>query len=168
MTSLHWQRRHNDIRRSRAAGSRAVARRSRLICSSARLFSASSLPPTVGSLPSAPDFCSWLRRAARRAASSGSAMGVRGTVTRDNGGCDRAWERKRCTSLSRRFAFVVPPRSSTHTMSSVKHHPSLPAPVVSAGANLQAKSSVLTGVQDAYWSDEEVRRLFFSPLAYMP
>jgi hypothetical protein len=46
-------------------------------------------------------------------------------------------------------------------MSSVKLHPSLPAPVVSAGVNLQAKSSVLTGVQDAYWSDEEVRRLFF-------
>ena len=53
-------------------------------------------------------------------------------------------------------------------MSSVKLHPSLPAPVVSAGANLQAKSSVLTGVQDAYWSDEEVRRLFFSPFASMP
>ncbi|KAF8274237.1 hypothetical protein EI94DRAFT_1794454 [Lactarius quietus] len=40
-------------------------------------------------------------------------------------------------------------------MSSLKLHPSLPAPVVSAGANLRAKSSVLTGVQDAYWSDEE-------------
>lgn len=72
----------------------------------------------------------------------------------------------RCTSLSRRFVFValnlsLPPRSSPHTMSSLKHHPSLPAPVLSAGANLKAKSSVLTGVQDAYWSDEEVRLLFF-------
>jgi hypothetical protein len=42
-------------------------------------------------------------------------------------------------------------------MSSVKHHSSLPASVAHAGASLQAKSSVLTGVQDAYWSDEEVR-----------
>ncbi|KAH9063799.1 hypothetical protein EDB83DRAFT_2223891 [Lactarius deliciosus] len=40
-------------------------------------------------------------------------------------------------------------------MSSLKPHPSLPAPVVHAGLSLQAKSSVLTGVQDAYWSDEE-------------
>ncbi|KAI0279819.1 hypothetical protein BGY98DRAFT_966813 [Russula aff. rugulosa BPL654] len=40
-------------------------------------------------------------------------------------------------------------------MSSVKHHSSLPASVAHAGASLQAKSSVLTGVQDAYWSDEE-------------
>ncbi|KAI0261054.1 hypothetical protein BC834DRAFT_494224 [Gloeopeniophorella convolvens] len=40
-------------------------------------------------------------------------------------------------------------------MSSLKLHPSLPAPVVHVGASLQAKSSVLTGVQDAYWSDEE-------------
>ncbi|KAI0303535.1 hypothetical protein B0F90DRAFT_1667392 [Multifurca ochricompacta] len=40
-------------------------------------------------------------------------------------------------------------------MSSIKLHPSLPAPVVHAGVSLQAKSSVLTGVQDAYWSDEE-------------
>ncbi|KAI0047020.1 hypothetical protein FA95DRAFT_1493130 [Auriscalpium vulgare] len=38
-------------------------------------------------------------------------------------------------------------------------HPSLPAPVVHASMALQSKSSVLTGVQDAYWSDEEVRRL---------
>lgn len=72
----------------------------------------------------------------------------------------------RCTSLSRRFVFValnlsLPPRSSPYTMSSLKHHPSLPAPVFSAGANLKAKSSVLTGVQDAYWSDEEVKPLFF-------
>ena len=55
-----------------------------------------------------------------------------------------------------------PPWSSQHTMSSIRLHPSLPAPVVHAGASLQAKSSVLTGVQDAYWSEEEVRRLFFS------
>lgn len=53
-------------------------------------------------------------------------------------------------------------------MSSAKLHPSLPAPVVSAGASLQAKSSVLTGVQDAYWSDEEVRRPFFLRLHLYP
>lgn len=84
--------------------------------------------------------------------------------------------RGRRTSLSRRFAFVSnpatrhfsPPRSSRHTMSSLKLHPSLPAPVVHAGASLQAKSSVLTGVQDAYWSDEEVRRLFFLRLHLCP
>jgi hypothetical protein len=76
-------------------------------------------------------------------------------------GLSRAWERG-YTSLSRRFAALcLPPRSSPHTMSSLRLHPSLPAPVVSSGASLQAKSSVLTGVQDAYWSDEEVRRLFF-------
>ncbi|THH21104.1 hypothetical protein EW146_g400 [Bondarzewia mesenterica] len=42
-------------------------------------------------------------------------------------------------------------------MSSVKihPHPSLPAPVVHASVSLQSKSHVLTGVQDAYWSDEE-------------
>ncbi|TFY75620.1 hypothetical protein EWM64_g8393 [Hericium alpestre] len=40
-------------------------------------------------------------------------------------------------------------------MSATKLHPSLPAPVVHASVALQSKSSVLTGVQDAYWSDEE-------------
>lgn len=75
--------------------------------------------------------------------------------------------------MSRRFVFValnlsLPPRSSPYTMSSLKHHPSLPAPVFSAGANLKAKSSVLTGVQDAYWSDEEVKPLFFSLSTSMP
>ena len=42
-------------------------------------------------------------------------------------------------------------------MSSLKLHSSLTTSVVHAGATLHAKSSVLTGVQDAYWSDEEVR-----------
>ncbi|KAI9456465.1 hypothetical protein F5148DRAFT_1287974 [Russula earlei] len=40
-------------------------------------------------------------------------------------------------------------------MSSVKLHSTLSASAVRAGATLQAKSAVLTGVQDAYWSDEE-------------
>ena len=47
--------------------------------------------------------------------------------------------------------------SAAFTMSSLKLHPSLPTSVTHVGASLQAKSSVLTGVQDAYWSDEEVR-----------
>ncbi|KAI0059108.1 hypothetical protein BV25DRAFT_1169580 [Artomyces pyxidatus] len=56
----------------------------------------------------------------------------------------------------------APPISATTehhhpAMSSVKlhPHPSLPAPVVHASVALQSKSHVLTGVQDAYWSDEE-------------
>ena len=45
-------------------------------------------------------------------------------------------------------------------MSSLKLHPSLPAPVVHASVAMQTKSQVLTGVQDAYWSDEEVLSFF--------
>jgi hypothetical protein len=61
-----------------------------------------------------------------------------------------------CLSLS--FTFTISAvTSAAFTMSSVKLHSSLPSSVAHAGASLQAKSSVLTGVQDAYWSDEEVR-----------
>jgi len=52
-----------------------------------------------------------------------------------------------------------PPRPISCPMSSVKLHSSIPTSVGHAGGTLQAKSSVLTGVQDAYWSDEEVRSL---------
>ncbi len=158
-----------DIRRSRAAGSRAVARRSRLICSSARLFSASSLLAPLWPLPSVPDCCNWFRRAARRAASSGSAMGLCCCVRGDRGTeLDheiRAWEKRpsspRCVAascLSVSFTFTISAvTSAAFTMSSVKLHSSLHSSVAHAGASLQAKSYVLTGVQDAYWSDEEVR-----------
>jgi hypothetical protein len=61
-----------------------------------------------------------------------------------------------CLSLSFTFTISVV-TSAAFTMSSVKLHSSLPASAAHAGASLQAKSSVLTGVQDAYWSDEEVR-----------
>jgi hypothetical protein len=83
----------------------------------------------------------------------------------------RAWESGHCASLSRRFRLFTISAIHSHLissltqypspspMSSLKLHSSLHTPVVHAGASLQAKSSVLTGVQDAYWSDEEVRSL---------
>jgi hypothetical protein len=61
-----------------------------------------------------------------------------------------------CLSVS--FTVTISAVTSfAFSMSSVKFHSSLPTPVLHAGGTLQAKSSVLTGVQDAYWSDEEVR-----------
>lgn len=61
-----------------------------------------------------------------------------------------------CLSVS--FTFTISAvTSAAFIMSSVKLHSSLPTSMGHAGASLQAKSSVLTGVQDAYWSDEEVR-----------
>jgi hypothetical protein len=85
LDKLSYQGSSLYVRRSRAAGSRAEARRSRLNCSSARLFSASSPLPEFWPLFAAPDCCSWFRRAARMAASSSGSD----IVLRSNRGSER-------------------------------------------------------------------------------